>query len=100
MLLQKMRWEGGGAPEGAAPWKKGGRKPPSPEEAWEQAKGSGIGFQEFRRSEGPRLKERLDRSLCIDTVSHNILIFVDFRYYIIFNWINKINYSNRESINT
>jgi hypothetical protein len=100
VLLQKVWWEEEGAPEGAAPWKKGGRKPPSPEEAWEQAKGSGIGFQECRRSEEPRLKERLDRSLCIDTVSHNMLIFVDFRHYIIFNWINKINYSNLESINT
>ncbi len=33
-------------------------------------------------------------------VSHNMLIFVDFRHCIIFNWINKINYSNLESINT
>jgi hypothetical protein len=91
--------EGRGAPGGGPVEKKGSKKPPTPEEAWKQTKGPGIGIQECRSSEGPKLKERLDRSLDIDTASHNILIMGYFINYIVFNWINKINYSIQESIN-
>jgi hypothetical protein len=44
---------------------------------------------------GAQIKERLDRSLCIDMTSHNRLIFINNSHYIVYNWINKINNSNR-----
>jgi hypothetical protein len=47
VLLGEMVVEGWGAQGGRPRGKKGDKKPPSPEEAWEQAKRPGIGFQEM-----------------------------------------------------
>jgi hypothetical protein len=94
VLLWKMRWKVGGARHGQPLESERQTAPITPGRrgGWQGSRETGLqGMPEFR---WPELKERLDRSLGIDTMSHNIFIWDAINVHIIFNWINKIIYLN------